>query len=448
MNKASVSVCIGVAVCGLTATVGAQGQQLKAADPIKAERSAAAQEGRRRCRRAGTYKPARTPWGDPAIAGAYNNSDESGIPFERPAGVRGPHARQTSRPPELAKIVAAAAGADRSSATRRSANFPGATSPMHWFENYFAANSRAWLVSDPPDGKVPPHDRRSAAACGRARTRRAGAAARPTRAEDRSLYDRCITRGIPGSMMPAIYGNSYQIDQGPGVVAITYEMVHETRVIPLDGAAARRLEDPPVPGRRARPLGRQHARRRDDQLHRQDAVSRLERAPEADRALHAARARHARVVGDVRRSAHLGAAVDVRDEPDARRVAAAVRVRVPRRQLRAAQHPLRGARRRGEAAGRRAQEARRKARPSEERAKVGRELSGRPGPRRRSGISAVRRSDTRACSSPDARSCAARLPCSSWRGRGCRCRAPWSGTPRTRRASAFAAGTRSIRHVR
>jgi hypothetical protein len=36
-------------------------------------------------------------------------------------------------------------------------------------------------------------------------------------------------------MMPAIYGNSYQIQQGPGVVTITYEMVHDTRVIHLDG---------------------------------------------------------------------------------------------------------------------------------------------------------------------------------------------------------------------
>jgi hypothetical protein len=53
--------------------------------------------------------------------------------------------------------------------------------------------------------------------------------------EDRSLYDRCITRGLPGSMMPAIYGNSYQIVQAPGYVAIRYEMVHETRLIPLDG---------------------------------------------------------------------------------------------------------------------------------------------------------------------------------------------------------------------
>ncbi|HTA46157.1 MAG TPA: hypothetical protein VK789_27120, partial [Bryobacteraceae bacterium] len=44
----------------------------------------------------------------------------------------------------------------------------------------------------------------------------------------------CITRGLPGSMMPVIYGNSYQITQAPGYVAIRYEMVHDTRIIPLD----------------------------------------------------------------------------------------------------------------------------------------------------------------------------------------------------------------------
>ena len=53
--------------------------------------------------------------------------------------------------------------------------------------------------------------------------------------EDFNLYDRCITRGLPGSMMPAIYGNSYQIVQGPGYVAMRYEMIHEARIIPLDG---------------------------------------------------------------------------------------------------------------------------------------------------------------------------------------------------------------------
>jgi hypothetical protein len=55
--------------------------------------------------------------------------------------------------------------------------------------------------------------------------------------EDRSLYDQCITRGVVGSMLPVIYGNSFQIVQTPGYVAIRYEMIHEARVIPLDGRA-------------------------------------------------------------------------------------------------------------------------------------------------------------------------------------------------------------------
>jgi hypothetical protein len=52
--------------------------------------------------------------------------------------------------------------------------------------------------------------------------------------EDFSLWERCITRGLPGSMLPGVYGNSYQIVQAPGYVVIRYEMVHETRVIPID----------------------------------------------------------------------------------------------------------------------------------------------------------------------------------------------------------------------
>jgi hypothetical protein len=179
----------------------------------------------------GTYKPPRTPWGDPDIAGAYTNSDESGIPFERPDSFNGRKLTDIT-PAELAQLTK-----QRQDQTVQStpglSEFPGATSPMHWFENYYAVNSRAWLVSDDTDGKVPPQtDEARKRAADRTAARRGRGPADSW--EDRSLYDRCITRGIPGSMMPAIYGNSYQIQQGPGVVTITYEMVHDTRVIPLD----------------------------------------------------------------------------------------------------------------------------------------------------------------------------------------------------------------------
>jgi hypothetical protein len=177
------------------------------------------------------WTPPRTAWGDPDIAGVFTNSDESGIPFERPAEFEGRRLEDVS-PAELAEMVKQR----QKQAIERAptlSEFPGATSPMHWFENYGAVNSRAWLVSDPPDGKAPPVTAEGQArAAARAVARSAHGPADSW--EDRSYYDRCITRGLPGSMMPAIYGNSYQIHQGPGYVAIHYEMVNETRVIPLD----------------------------------------------------------------------------------------------------------------------------------------------------------------------------------------------------------------------
>ena len=51
-----------------------------------------------------------------------------------------------------------------------------------------------------------------------------------------SVWDRCITRGVPAGMFPAGYNNAYQILQTPGYVTILYEMIHETRVIPTDNS--------------------------------------------------------------------------------------------------------------------------------------------------------------------------------------------------------------------
>jgi hypothetical protein len=225
--------CLGV-------TVAAQGQRNRAdADPAAAAQRAKPIDPKEVPQRKharpipprGTYNPPRTPWGDPDIGGAFNNSDEANIPFERPAEFAG-RTLESFTPAELAALTR-----QRQEQTIERnptlSEFPGATSPMHWFENYFAANSRAWFVSDPPDGKVPPltDEARQREAARQAARRGRGPA---DSWEDRSLYDRCITRGVPGSMMPAIYGNSYFIGQAPGVVTITYEMVHDTRVIPID----------------------------------------------------------------------------------------------------------------------------------------------------------------------------------------------------------------------
>jgi hypothetical protein len=92
------------------------------------------------------------------------------------------------------------------------------------------------MVIDPPDGRIP-------AALPVARERRVagtfGVGPFNTM-DDFSLYDRCITRGVVGSFGPAVYGNGARILQTPDTVVIAYEMVHDTRVIPLDGR-------PPLP---------------------------------------------------------------------------------------------------------------------------------------------------------------------------------------------------------
>ncbi len=182
-------------------------------------------------RTAATYRVPRTPWGDPDLEGVFTNNDESGIPLERPAQFEGKRLEDVS-PSELDQL-----NEEREEQRIESAPnlgvLPG-SNPVHWFENFGAKNSRAWLVVDPADGRVPP-------LVPEARNRpfaRGGSSFGNgpfNGPEDFSLYDRCITRGIPGSMMPAIYGNAYQIVQGPGYVAIRYEMIHETRVVPLDG---------------------------------------------------------------------------------------------------------------------------------------------------------------------------------------------------------------------
>jgi hypothetical protein len=175
------------------------------------------------------YVAPRTPWGHPDLQGWFSNLSENGTPLERPAQFEG-RRLEDIKGEELIALKKAAQ-------QRTIDNFQG---PLHAPEDWWQKDlnmvkgSQAWLITDPPEGKIPPltaEARARAAARNEARRGRGPADSW----EDRSLYDRCISRGLPGSMMPAIYGNSYQILQTPDHVAIRYEMIHETRIIPLDG---------------------------------------------------------------------------------------------------------------------------------------------------------------------------------------------------------------------
>jgi hypothetical protein len=176
----------------------------------------------------------RTSWGDPRIEGTYTNKDEFGTPFERPDELAG-KSRDDYGPAEMAELMKQRREVGRALAERigGSAENDTGAGPPHWYEYLEAVNSRPWFVTEPADGKVPAtteaaRERAQAAARGLARREA------PDTYTDMSLYDRCITLGLPGSMMPMIYGNAYEITQSPGYVAIRYEMVRETRIIPLD----------------------------------------------------------------------------------------------------------------------------------------------------------------------------------------------------------------------
>lgn len=192
--------------------------------------------------------------GDPDLQGWFTNLQEEGTPLERPDKFAG-RSLDDIKGAELAAIK-------RDTQQRTITNFQG---PLHAPENWWQKDldlekgSQAWFIVDPPDGKIPPLTQEAKdRAAARAAAKKASGRGPADSWEDLTLYDRCITRGLPGSMMPVIYGNSYQILQSPGFVSIRYEMVHETRVIPLDGrphAGGHSL----LYGRRARPLGRQHA---------------------------------------------------------------------------------------------------------------------------------------------------------------------------------------------
>ena len=105
--------------------------------------------------------------------------------------------------------------------------------------------------------------------------------------EDRPLSERCISYGAPRTGTG--YNSYLQIVQSPEAVVVLQEMIHDARIVPMDGTAASAVERASAARRSARPLGRRHAGRRDDELHQR--LPGLDAEREGHRALHAARAR-------------------------------------------------------------------------------------------------------------------------------------------------------------
>ena len=191
------------------------------------------------------YVVPRTPWGDPDLQGKWPGTGMMGVPLERPASL-GDKAQFTDEEfaARTAQAQRQAAQDDEEFVAPRAIptaeallTGAGAGPPGHWGERGTPTRQTS-LVVDPPNGRIPPmtpDGERRTAAIPASRYYDNGGAGVFNGPENVSVYDRCITRGLIGSMVAVGYNAGNEIVQGPGWVAIRNEMIHETRLIPLDG---------------------------------------------------------------------------------------------------------------------------------------------------------------------------------------------------------------------
>ena len=179
------------------------------------------------------YKVPRTPDGQPDLQGFWSNATYT--PLERPDKVT-----KEFYTPEEAAAVEKAAAARESEQTE-----PGTVADVHYDFSQFgldrsqatlARTLRTSLIVDPPNGKLPPvtADGKRILAARAEEAKRLGG--RWDSAQSNQLDDRCIIMAGPGPpMMDAAYNSNYHIVQAPGYVMILTEMIHDVRIIPLDG---------------------------------------------------------------------------------------------------------------------------------------------------------------------------------------------------------------------
>jgi len=179
------------------------------------------------------WTPPKTAWGDPDLQGQWPAT--ANIPMQRPATL-GDRAELTdaelAERESRAKKQAAEDGEEVAKGGDVTIN-----PPSYWVERGKPVR-QASLVVDPPNGRIPPLTPDGQAQVKALRGGLGPGSHFPDKVdswEDFDIYSRCITRGMVNSMLPTLYNFGNEILQAPGYVIIRNEMIHETRVIPLDG---------------------------------------------------------------------------------------------------------------------------------------------------------------------------------------------------------------------
>jgi len=200
------------------------GAQNAAADAVPAEQTAAAATQR-------NWRPPRFSWGHANLEGTFTSRDMGGIPLQRPDQFG---TRQFLTDDEFRQRLTAGPGGFAAFVTQQSQDASRiGLSALDSTETGTRVFGYTSYVIEPLDGKVPAFTDE-----GQKRQADRGQANGPFfTTADFSYYDRCISRGVTGSIMPSLYGDAMRIIQSPTEVAISYEMLHDTRVIPLDGRA-------------------------------------------------------------------------------------------------------------------------------------------------------------------------------------------------------------------
>ena len=179
----------------------------------------------------------RTPWGDLDLQGEWTTEGEYGAPLERPPEFG---TRQFLTDEEYATRLADVEQRDERDlrvVDVLAGRVEGPNAPIpHWRE-YETDSRRTSLIIDPPDGRLPPRTADAA----RPPVQTCGSLQRGEPCDsykDYGLGVRCIVHGggFPDAMFPAVCNAHFRTLQAPGVVAITYELIHDTRVIPLDSS--------------------------------------------------------------------------------------------------------------------------------------------------------------------------------------------------------------------
>lgn len=177
----------------------------------------------------------RTSWGDPDLQGEWTSEGEYGVPLERPLQFG---TRQFLTDAEYAKRIEDVRARDERDLApvdvlSGKVDAPNAPIP-HWRE-YNTTSRRTSLIVNPPDGRLPPRTAQARPIP----VQRCGSLQRGEPCDsytDYGLGVRCIVHGggFPDAMFPAVYNANFRIVQTPGYVAITYELIHDTRIIPLN----------------------------------------------------------------------------------------------------------------------------------------------------------------------------------------------------------------------